>query len=184
MTCSKPWVSWRWPAVTHTARMMPWLSQTKCVLVPKPPRERPSAWSCGSCICIDSGPLSCGGGSGFFFRPSGGRVGAVDGAVETPQLAIDEARLVELEQESVKDLGPGAVLAPTIEAVVDGLPGAVTFRRVGPGGASMQVPKNAVNEGAMVLPGTTAVTVVITIVEEVGNALPLGIGKVKAVVHG
>src|SRR5438128_1486031 len=163
MTCWKPWVSWRWPAVTHTARMMPWLSQTRCVLVPKPPRERPSAWSCGSWSCIDSGPHSCGGGSGFFFRPSGGRVGAVDGAVETPQIAVDEARLIELEQQSVKDLGPGAVLTPAVEAVVDGLPGAVTLRRVGPGGASMQVPKDAGNEGAVVLPGLAPAVVVLMV---------------------
>src|SRR5258708_6856149 len=184
MTCSKPWVSWRWPAVTHTARMMPWLSQTRGVFVPNPPRERPRAWSCGSCICIDSGPLSCAGEPRFFFRPSGGRVGAVDGAVETPQIAVDEARSIELEQQRVKDLGPCAVFTPAVEAVVDGLPGAITLRRVGPGGASMQMPKDAVNKGAMVLPGTAPVAVVITVVEGVGNPLPLRIGKVKAVVHG
>ena len=43
----------------------------------------------------------------------------------------------------------------------------------------MQVPKDAVNKGAMVLPGMASVAVVITVVEEGGNALPLGIGKVS-----
>jgi hypothetical protein len=110
-------------------------------------------------------------------------VGAVDGAIETPQIAVDEASLVELQQQSVQDLGPGAVLTPAVEAIVDGLPGAVTLRRVGPGSASMQVPKDAVNEGAMILPGMAPVAVVITVVEKAGNALPLSIGEVKAVIH-
>src|SRR5262249_10816870 len=134
MTCSNPWVSWVWPALTHTARTIPWLSQTRWTLVLKPPRDRPSAWSGGSCICAASGPPNCGGCSGFFFRPGGRGVGAVDGAVEAPQVALDDAGAVQGEQQGVEDLGPGAVLAPAVEAVVDGLPGAVASWGVGPGG--------------------------------------------------
>src|SRR5262245_17288964 len=126
MTGSNPWVSWVCPAVTHTARRSPWLSQTRWTLVLKPPRDRPNAWSCGSSSCVASGPPSCGGCSGFFFRPRGGGVSPVDGAIEAPQVALDDFGLVELEQQGVEDLRPSAVLAPTVEAVVDGLPGAVT----------------------------------------------------------
>ena len=44
------------PAVIWIATMNPWLSQTKWIFVPKPPRERPNAWSSGSCICACSWP--------------------------------------------------------------------------------------------------------------------------------
>src|SRR5436305_1330921 len=184
MTGSKPWVSWVWPAVPHTARRLPWLSQTRWTLVLKPPRDRPSAWSAGSCSCAASGPPSCGRVSGFFFRPGGGGVRPVDGAVEAPQVALDDAALVESEQQGVEDLGPGAVLAPAVEAVVDGLPGAVAARGVGPGGAGVQVPEDAVDQRPVVLPGVAAAAVVVAVGEEAPDALPLGVGEVKAVGHG
>src|SRR5436305_4185038 len=153
MTGSKPWVSWVWPAVPHTARRLPWLSQTRWTLVLKPPRDRPSAWSAGSCSCAASGPPSCGGLSGFFFRPGSRDVGPVDGAVETPEVTLDDAGSVQLEQQGVEDLGPGAILTPAAEAIVEGLPGAVAARGVRPGGAGVQVPEDAVDQRAMVLPG-------------------------------
>src|SRR5262245_25004304 len=184
MTGSKPCVSCVWPAVTPTARTMPWLSQTRWTLVLNPPRDRPSAWSAGSCSCAASGPPSCGGLSGFFPRPGGRDVGPVDGAVEAPQVALDDAGLVQLEQQGVEDVGPGAVFAPAVEAVVDGLPGAVAARRIRPGGAGVQVPEDAVDERPVVVPRVAAAAVVVAVGEEAPDALPLGVGEVKAVVHG
>src|SRR5581483_11659886 len=96
-----------------------------------------------------------------FFCPGGGRVGAADGAVEAPQVALKDAGLVELTQEGVVNLGPGAVLAPAVEAIVDGLPGAVALGGVGPGSAGVQVPEDAVDEAAVVLPGVAPMAVVI-----------------------
>jgi len=78
-------------------------------------------------------------------------VGAVDGAIEAPQVAVDEAGLVQVQQQGIEDFGPGAVLAPAVEAVVDGLPRAIALGSVGPGGAGMQVPKYTVNEAPMLL---------------------------------
>src|SRR6266545_3302535 len=184
MTGSNPWVSWVWPAVTHTARMIPWLSQTRWTLVLKPPRDRPSAWSGGSSSCVASGPPNCGGCAGLFFRAGGRGMGPVNGAIEAPEVALDDFGLVELEQQGVENLGPGAVLAPAVEAVVDGLPGAVASWRIGPRGTRVQVPEDAVDQGAMVLPGVAAAALVGAVGEEVLDPLPLGVGEVKAIVPG
>src|SRR5262249_38967377 len=123
MTSAKAFDSFRCPGVTVRARRMPMLQQTRWTLVPKPPCERPSAWSGGSAVCDDSGPASRTGLAGFFFRPPSGAAGADDGGIDAPQVAVDEPPLVQAEQQGVEDLGPGAVLAPAVEAVVDGLPG-------------------------------------------------------------
>ena len=50
--------------------MKPWLSQTRWIFVPNPPRERPNAWSDGSCICAVFGPPNCWGLLAFFFAPA------------------------------------------------------------------------------------------------------------------
>src|SRR5439155_23063185 len=139
--------------VTHRARTMPRPSQTKWTFVPKPPCERPSAWSCGSCTCIDSGPPRHGEASGFFFRPGGGPAGADHGSIDQPQVAVDEPALVEAQQQGVEDPGPGAVLPPAVEAVVGGLPGAEASGEVTPGGAGVQVPEDAVDHAAVRPPG-------------------------------
>src|SRR5262245_14903128 len=115
--------------------MVPRLSQARCSLVPKPPCERPSAWSGGSSSCSGSGPASLLGRSAFFSRPGGGPAGADDGGVHEPEVAVEEALVVQAEQQGVEDLGPGAVLTPAVEAVVDGLPGPITLWGIRPGGA-------------------------------------------------
>src|SRR5262245_19417790 len=184
MTCSNAALSWRCPAVTQMARMVPLLSQTRLTLLVKPPRERPRPWSAGSVKCVAGGPASAGGASGFFFRPGGRRVGAAVGGVEAPQVALDAAGAVQGEQERVEDPGPGAILAPAAKAVVDGLPGAVAGRGVRPGGAGVQVPEDAVDQGAVVVEGMAGLAVVVAVGEEGGDLGPLGVGEVKAVGHG
>src|SRR4051794_35858824 len=164
--------------------MIPVLVQIRWVLVPKPPCERPSAWSWGSRRCAAAGPPNSGGGSGFFFRPGGSLVGTNDRGIDAPQVAVDEPGLIELQQQGVEDLGPGAVLAPAVEAVVDGLPGAVARGGVGPGGAGVQVPEDAVDQGPVVLEGAAGLAVVVAVGEGVPDPKPLGVGEVEAVVHG
>src|SRR4051794_31005503 len=163
--------------------MIPVLVQIRWVLVPKPPCERPSAWSWGSRRCAAAGPPNSGGGSGFFFRPGGSLVGTNDRGIDAPQVAVDEPGLIELQQQGVEDLGPGAVLAPAVEAVVDGLPGAVAFGGVGPGGPGVQMPEDAVDQGAVILPGMARLAALVAVGKERLDLRPLGVRQVVAV-HG
>jgi hypothetical protein len=87
-----------------------------------------------------------------FFRPARRSAGTDDGGIDAPQVTIDEAVVIEAEQQGIEDLGPGAVLAPAVEAIIDGLPGSVAFRGIGPRGTRVQVPEDAVDQGAMILP--------------------------------
>jgi hypothetical protein len=48
----------------------------------------------------------------------------------------------------------------------------------------MQVPEDAVDQRAMVVPGATGSAVVVAIGEEGGDPLPLGIGEIEAVLGG
>src|SRR5947209_20395116 len=110
------------------ATMKPWLSQTRWTFVPKPPRERPSAWSGGPLSCASLRPPSLRGPlAEFFFRPWGCPAGADGGAVDTPQVVIDEALVVQLVQQRGDKTDPGAVLTAGVEAVPNGLPRPVTL---------------------------------------------------------
>jgi hypothetical protein len=108
-------------------------------------------------------------------------VGAVVGAVEAPEVTVQETGFVELEQEGVEDLGPSAILAPAVEAIRDGLPRAVALGGVRPGGAGMQMPEDAVDEAAMLLPRMSALAVVVAVGEARLNLRPLGVRKIKAI---
>src|SRR6516162_7259526 len=137
MVGSKNLLSCRCPAVTWIATRNPWLSQTRWIFVPKPPRERPSAWSGGSSSCASLRPPSVREPLAFFFRPGGRSAGPDDGTIDTPQVVINEALVVQLVQQRGDNANPGAVLAPGVEAVPNGLPRPVTFGEVPPGGAGM-----------------------------------------------
>src|SRR4051812_43481099 len=163
---------------------MPWLSHSRWTFVPKPPWERPNAWFAGSSSCAAGGPPSRRGESAFFFCPGRCAAGPDDGGVHTPQVATQVAVPVEVVQEFGKDGGPGAVLAPLVEAVVDGLPGAVAFGDVAPGSAGVQDPQDAV-EGAVVRqPGVALTAVVRAVGQQRGEALPLARGKFVTPSHG
>jgi hypothetical protein len=62
-------------------------------------------------------------------------------------------------EQSGDEVGPGPVLAPAIEAIVDGLPGPVAFRDIAPGGAGVQDPEDAIDEGVVIAPGMPAAAV-------------------------
>src|SRR5829696_5830061 len=122
------------------ATMRPRLSQTRWTFVPNPPRERPSAWSGGSCICVAFGPPSSRGPLAFFFRPGRRPAGPDDGAIDTPELVVDLASVVQFIQQRGDDPAPGAVGPPPIETPEGRLPGAVAFREITPRGAGMEEP--------------------------------------------
>ena len=63
--------------------MKPWLSQTRWIFVPKPPRDRPSAWSGGSAKRSAAGPANIGGGTTFFFAPAAARLARMTEASTT-----------------------------------------------------------------------------------------------------
>src|SRR5882724_6399474 len=109
------------------ASMKPWLSQTRWIFVLNPPRERPSAWSDGSCICVVLGPPNRCRPLAFFFRPRRRTAGPNNGAIDTPEVVIDLPLVVQLVQQRGDDPDPGAVRPPPVEAPEDGFPGAVAF---------------------------------------------------------
>src|SRR4051794_41197339 len=83
----------RGPAVPPPASGRPLPSLTTCTFVPKPPRERPRAWSAGS------------PGGGFFFPgPRGGAGGADIAAVDAEQVRVDQPGLVQVELQPLDDL--------------------------------------------------------------------------------
>jgi hypothetical protein len=107
--------------------------------VPKPPRERPRAWAAGS--------------PSTFFCGAGRSAAAPDGtAVDAPQVPVDAALRVQAHLEGLQEEVESARFAEGVEAVVDGLPLAVAFGQVAPGGAGVQSPEDAVEDGAVVLP--------------------------------
>src|SRR5215510_5408627 len=111
--------SCRCPAVTSAASGTPLPSLTRWTFVPKPPRERPKAWSSGS-------P----GGRIFFRRPGGRAGGAAVGAIDAQPGLVDQPRLVEPPLAVLDDAVEPAALAQLSEAVVDVLPGAEAFGQV------------------------------------------------------
>src|SRR6516164_10039399 len=117
------------------ATMRPWRSHTKWTLVPNPPRERPSAWSCGSCSCAALRPPSR-RAVPLLFPPSGRRpAGTNHGAVDTPEVVVDLLLVIQFVQQRGDDPDPSAVLPPSVEGLEDCLPGPVAFREVTPRGA-------------------------------------------------
>src|SRR5580658_6414288 len=84
-------------------------------------------------------------------RLCGGIIAILQLPVSCPCRAIAEPAFVDFCL--ILRLLIGAVLAPAVETVVDGLPGSITLRCVRPRSAGMQMPQNAINGTAMVLPG-------------------------------
>src|SRR5215470_1077719 len=133
--------SCRCPAVTSAANGRPLPSLTRWIFVPKPPRERPRAWSAGS------------PGGRFFFRRPGGRAGGPDvGPIDAEQLRVDQACFVEPELEPLDDAVQQAAAAEFGKAVVDGLPGSEALGQVAPGSAGVQPPEDAIEHEAVVFP--------------------------------
>src|SRR5262249_18031944 len=105
------------------------------------PRDRPRAWSSGSSA------------GRFFFRGPRRRAGGADvGAVDAEQLGVDHPGFVEAQLQPLDKAVGQAALAQGVEAVVDGLPGAVALRQVPPGGAGVEAPEDPIEHQAIFLP--------------------------------
>ncbi len=103
-----------------------------CSLVPKPPRERPRAWSA---------PL---------YRAGGVLVGSDHGTVEDQPLQVGVLQRLE-------DPEPDPLGGPAIEPLPDRVPLAEAFGDVAPGGAGLADPEDGVDEETIVLGGDAGV---------------------------
>src|SRR5262249_24963926 len=97
------------------------------------------------------------------------------GAIDAPQVEVDQALLVQAQLHRLQDAAEQPGLAELAEAVVDCLPFAVTFGQVAPGGAGVQPPEDAVEDGAVVLPLAAALAGAWR--KEGSQKLPLLVGK-------
>src|SRR4051795_12618175 len=165
------------------ARMKPWRSQTRWIFVPNPPRERPSAWSDGSCICADFGPPNRRGPPAFFFRPGGRPAGSDDGTVDAPEVVVDLASVIQFVQQRGDDASPGAVLSPPVEGLEGRLPGSIAFREIPPWGAGMEDPEDSIEDWSSVAKRTAGLAVMSTVRQERGDSCPLLVGEIIAA-HG
>ena len=90
---------------------------------------------------------------------------------------------IEVVEQGGEDLGPGAILAPAPEAVVDGLPRAIAWRDVTPRGTGVQTPEEAVDQAAMRFPRMATTALMAQVWEEPLDAVPLRMVQFVAV-HG
>src|SRR6267154_932519 len=99
--------------------------------------------------------------------------GPNDGTIDTPQVVVDSPLIIQFVQQGGNEANPGAVFTPTVEELEHRLPGAVAFREITPGGAGVQDPQDAVEQGPRIVEGMAHLTVVSTVWQQGGNALPL-----------
>src|SRR6266436_677807 len=79
-------------------------------------------------------------------RPSRSSAGADNGGIDKPQVAPEAAALLQVFQQVCEDCGPCTVPTPTSETAIDGLPGAIIFRDVAPGGTCVKSPEDAIED--------------------------------------
>ena len=128
---------------------MPCPSMIRSILVPKPPRERPNAWSGGSTRCVRSLPSN----RALVMTRSRRIAGSPqDGGVEEPGLGVEVFFLIQLTEQGFDDAIPGAIVASVAEAVMDGLERTVALGQVPPGSGGMQDPEDTVDDGPVFTP--------------------------------
>ena len=106
--------------------------------------------------------------------PAGTSGGADHGAVDAPQLAIDQAGVDAGGPQSGEDRVQRPVVVPGVEEVPGGGPGAELLGQVAPGGAGPEDPEDAVEDLASIAPGAARAS---GRGEEVLDELPLLIGE-------
>ena len=106
--------------------------------------------------------------------PGGTSGGADHGAVDAPQLVVDQARVDAGGPQSGEDRVQRPVVVPGVEEVPDGGPGAEFLGQVAPGGPGPEDPEDAVEDLASISPGAAGAS---GRGEEVFNELPLLIGE-------
>src|SRR4051794_5699285 len=85
--------------------------------------------------------------------PGGTSGGADHGAVDAPQLLVDQACIDAGGPQSGEDRVQGPVIAPGVEEVPGGGPGAELRGQVAPGGPGPEDPEDAVEDLAAISPG-------------------------------
>jgi hypothetical protein len=153
-TVSSCLLSWRWPAVSTTDSGLPRPSQEGCILVPNPPRLRPSASSCGW-----KAPFSRRLCSAAAERPP--RAGAL-GPRCYPRLRPPTPPRLPRRTSSARGprAGPTSRRAASARsAVVARLPRPVAFGQVAPEGSGPYLPQDAVYDRAVVPPLLAAPTI-------------------------
>ena len=80
-------------------------------------------------------------------------MGANGGTIERPLLPVELTLLVQFDLQGLEDAVPSAIAAPAYIAVVDRLPGTVAFGDIAPLAAGASAPEDAVDDGAMGVPG-------------------------------
>jgi hypothetical protein len=86
---------------------------------------------------------------------------------------IDEPLVVQFVQQRGDKTNPGAILAPGIETVEHGLPGAVAFGKVTPRGTGVQDPQDPVDKGALVVAWSPRLALMGRVRKQGGNPSPL-----------
>ena len=108
-------------------------------------------------------------------------MGSYRSAVHEVDLPSHFPTAVFLFLQLLEHLLPDASLLPAIEAAVDRLPGTVALRQVSPGRPGTQYPKDAVEDGAVVLGRATARRFLCR--QEGGDLGPLLFGKLLSASH-
>src|SRR4029079_9594741 len=106
--------------------------------------------------------------------PAGTSGGADHGAVDAPQLAIDQAGVDAGGSQPGEDRLERAVVVPGVEEVPGGGPGAELLGEVAPGGAGAEDPEDAVEDLAPISRGAAGTS---GRGDEVPDELPLWIGE-------
>jgi hypothetical protein len=137
-------------------------SLTKWILVPKPPRERPSA---GHTAPAD--PL--------FTGSSGHAAGPYRGAVDAPQIQVNSFLGIQPEAQAIQDYVGQPFTPSSGQALIDGLPGAVALGQVTPLRSGTQLPHQPVDH-LPVIPSAPA-AVATGPGHDIRNQLPLSIAQ-------
>jgi hypothetical protein len=88
-----------------------------------------------------------------------GPTGSNNGAIDAPEAMSEATVAFQMVEEMSEEFGPGAIPPPTIEAIINSLPGTIAFRNVPPRGSAMENPENAVEQAIMGEPGMALATV-------------------------
>lgn len=89
----------------------------------------------------------------LFAAPCCGARGTHHGGVDEEDVYVQLVALRQLRLERAHQAQPGDVLPPAHEPVIDGLPGPMARGQIASGSPGVQPPENAVENGAVVLPG-------------------------------
>jgi len=163
MSCSKKSDSWRCPALTRTCSASPCPSHTRWTFEPKPPRERPKAWSSGSPsresamrirlrVRLANSPSS-------FFPPGGCSACPHRTAVHKPLIPVNLPVGVQLRLQRPQQPFPEPLFPPPTETSIHRLPRPVAPRHIAPRSTRMQNPENPIHHLSVILPLTTTMPI-------------------------